>query len=201
MIRIRNVVFDFGGVLVDWQPDRILGARFPDPRQRDVVRREVFQHPDWVEFDRGRLSEADAVRHFAARASITEDDMRALFDAIRHALQPKPETIDVLRSLAARHVPLFALSNMTAEIYGWLAERNDFFSLFKGVVISGAVGMAKPEPGIYAHLADAHGLVPAESLFIDDMEANIVAARHAGFQAIQFTDARSLVVELERLGV
>lgn len=201
MTRIRNVVFDFGGVLVEWQPERILAEVFPKPEHRDAVRRDVFQHPDWVEFDRGRLPEEEAVRRFAARAALDEDHMRALFEAIRHALRPKGDTITVLRGLAARDVPLYALSNMTTDVFGWLAARHDFFLLFKGIVVSGAVGLVKPEPAIYAHLAATHRIEPAESLFIDDMEINVAAARAAGFQALRFTDASTLASELALRGL
>jgi HAD superfamily hydrolase (TIGR01509 family) len=199
--RIRNVVFDFGGVLVEWQPERILAEVFPEPGQRDAVRRDVFQHPDWVEFDRGRLPEDEAVRRFAARAALEEDQMRALFVAIRHALRPKADTIAVLRGLAARRVPLYALSNMTTDVFGWLAARHDFFTLFNGIVVSGAVGLVKPEPEIYAHLAATHRIDPAESLFIDDMEANVAAARAAGYEALRFTAAEALAAELARRGL
>ena len=201
MTPTRNVVFDFGGVLVQWRPEHLLADQFPDKLERDNARRNIFGHPDWLEFDRGTLHESDAVVRFAAHSGLSEDRMRALFVAIRKELQPKQDTIALLRNLSARRVPLYGLSNMSAGIFEWLRERHDFFALFSGIVVSGSVGMIKPEPAIYAHLASAHGLLPKESLFIDDMPANVTAAQRAGFQALQFTGAADLATELARRGL
>jgi len=200
MNRVRNIVFDFGGVLVQWRPERLLAEQFPDAPERDIARRDIFGHADWLEFDRGTLHESEAVLRFAARSGLPESRIRALFAAIREELQPKHDTIAVLRRLSARGVPLYGLSNMSADIFQWLFERNDFFALFDGIVVSGSVGLIKPEPAIYSHLATVHGLVPEESLFIDDMPANVAAARDVGFQAIRFTGAEDLEFELRRRG-
>jgi len=196
---VRNIVFDFGGVLVEWRPEHVLAEEFPEERDRQIARRDIFGHPDWLEFDRGTLVEADAIVRFAARSGFSESRMRAFFDAVREELQPKHETVALLRELSARGIPLYGLSNMSADIYQWLRDRNDFFALFDGIVVSGCVGLIKPEPGIFAHLASTHGLIPAESLFIDDMPANVSAARDAGFQATRFTTAAALAAELGRL--
>jgi HAD superfamily hydrolase (TIGR01509 family) len=90
---------------------------------------------------------------------------------------------------------------MSQPIYEWLRERHDFFELFDAVVVSGAVRLVKPEPGIYQYLAKAYGLVPQQSLFIDDMRANIDAALNCGFQEIHFTDAPALRRQLEAHGI
>ena len=171
----RNVVFDFGGVLVEWQPERILASQFPDAVQREIARRDIFGHPDWLELDRGALTQAQAVSRFATRSGFTDAVVHRLFNAVREALQPKLDTVAVLRALAARRVPLYGLSNMPAETYDWLCAQYDFFALFDGVVISGRVGMTKPDDAIYSHLAREHGLLPAESLFIDDVADNVLA--------------------------
>jgi putative hydrolase of the HAD superfamily len=201
MSRPVNLIFDFGGVLVDWKPDEILARQFPDSRRRELIRREVLGHPDWVELDRGALSEAEAVTRFARRAAVPAAEIEALFGAVRDALQPKPDTVRILRSLAAGGTPLYGLSNMSLECYDWLRARHDFFGLFDAVVVSGAVRLVKPEPEIYRHLADTHRLVPQQCLFFDDMQANVDAALSCGFQAVRFTDASALETELVRRGI
>ncbi len=112
-----NVVFDFGGVPVDWQPDQLFAQQFPNTRQRELIRRETLSHPDWIEFDRGILSEEEAVKRFAAHTDGSADQFKAFFVAVRNALQPKLETVDILRGLAARGTPLYGLSNMSQSIY------------------------------------------------------------------------------------
>ena len=121
-------------------------------------------------------------RHrFAARTGSTAAEIEGFFDAVRHALQPKPDSIRLLRALAARRTPLYGLSNMSQPIYEWLRERHDFFGLFDAVVVSGAVRLVKPEPAIYRHLADTHGLVPGHTLFIDDLSQPHLAGMKVDF--------------------
>lgn len=112
-----------------------------------------------------------------------------------------PGTVDVLTELRAAGIRLVALSNWSAEMFPVALERFDFLSWFEGIVISGEVGVNKPDPRIFAHLVGRFGIEPAESLFIDDSPANIDAARALGFRAIQFTDAAELRRELVRLGL
>jgi len=201
MSAVRNVVFDFGGVLVEWKPEEILRTYYTDSARRDVVRRDVLQHPDWLEMDRGHLSEAQAIDRFAARVRCPREEMAGLMQLVRESLRPKAGTIEILDHLAADGVPLYALSNMSVEVFSWLHARYDFFGRFNGIVISAAVRLAKPDPAIFEHLATSLDITPAESLFIDDMAANVAAARGVGFAAVQFTSADALAAELVGRGL
>jgi FMN phosphatase YigB (HAD superfamily) len=201
MSRIRAVVFDFGGVLVEWRPELILARHYADAARRDRARREIFAHPDWLEVDRGTLGDAEALERFAARTSEPLEAMVALLDTVRGSLDPKPDSVALLRELVARQVPVYGLSNMSVPTYEWLTARHDFFGLFDGVVISAAVRLAKPDPAIYAHLCRTHGLVPESTLFVDDTEANVAAARALGFAALRFEGVAGLAAELERHGL
>ena len=98
-------------------------------------------------------------------------------------------------------MPLYALSNWSAETFPRAQARFAFLQWFRGIVISGALGMAKPEPAIYRHVLETHGLDAAETLFIDDAPANVAAAEALGIRAIRFTDADTLRAELEALGL
>ena len=174
---VRNVIFDFGGVLVTWRPQEIIDSFYADPALRESVRVHAFQHEDWLEMDRGTLDEATVVQRFAARMGRPEAELRALFDHLRASLVPIAPTVALLQELRGRGVKLYGLSNMSESIFAYLRGRHPFFGLFDGIVVSAAVKLLKPEPGIYEHLRERHALDFAESVFLDDMPRNVEAAR------------------------
>jgi len=183
---VRNVIFDFGGVLVTWRPQEIIDSFYSDPQLREAVRVHAFQHDDWLDMDRGTLDEPAVVRRSAARMGRPEAELRALFDHVRAALVPIEPTVALLRELRERGLRLYGLSNMSESIFAYLYARHDFFKLFDGIVISAAVKFLKPEPEIYQHLRERFALDFAESVFIDDMARNVESARRVGLPAIRF---------------
>jgi putative hydrolase of the HAD superfamily len=194
---VRNVVFDFGGVLVRWQPEAVIAAFYADEPSRALVRDAVIRHPDWIDMDRGSLSESAAVERFAARMGRPAAELRALMQHIKDSLTPLPDSIALLDELAQRGVPLYGLSNMSAPIFALLKSRHAHWDRFRGIVVSGEVGLVKPDPEIFHHLTQRYGLVPAETVFIDDHLPNIESARRLGFNTIHFVDAEQCRRELD----
>jgi len=194
---VRNVVFDFGGVLVRWQPEAVIAGFYADEPSRALVRDAVIRHPDWIDMDRGSLSEGLAVERFAARMGRPAAEMRALMQHIKDSLTPLPDSIALLDELAQRGVPLYGLSNMSAPIFALLKSRHAHWDRFRGIVVSGEVGLVKPDPEIFHHLTRRYGLVPAETVFIDDHLPNIESARLLGFNTIHFADAEQCRRELD----
>ena len=196
-IPARNVVFDFGGVLVRWQPEAIIAGFYTDEPLRALVRDAVFRHPDWIDLDRGTLSDSVAIERFAARMGRPAAEMHALMQYVKDSLTPLPDSIALLDELAERGVPLYGLSNMSAPMFALLKSRHRHWDRFRGIVVSGEIGMVKPDPEIFHHLAQRYDLIPAETVFIDDHLPNIESARRLGFRTIHFADADQCRVELE----
>ncbi len=194
---VRNVVFDFGGVLVRWRPLEIIESFYPDGPLRERVREMVFEHPDWVEMDRGALSDAAAVERFAARLKRPEAEIHSLLQYVKDSLTPLPETVAILHSLKDRGVPLYGLSNMAASTFAHLRERYSFWDSFLGIVISADVKLVKPDPRIFDHLCERYGLAPAETLFIDDHWPNVESAHRRGLHTIHFSDAKRCREQIE----
>ena len=94
---VRNVIFDFGGVLVTWRPQEIIDSFYSEPQLRESLRTHAFQHDDWLDMDRGTLDEASVARRCAARMARPEAELHALFDHVRAALQPIEPTVALLR--------------------------------------------------------------------------------------------------------
>jgi putative hydrolase of the HAD superfamily len=189
MSSIRQVVFDIGRVLVEFDPDRLLAERYADPALRAAIKRDVFSHPDWQELDRGTIDEAAAAEIFHRRTGRPLAEMQALMGAVRRSLVPKPETWMLVRELAGRGVPLYLLSNMCSGHFEFLEARDADWRLFRGKVISGRIGLIKPERAIFEHLLTEHRLIAEETAFIDDHPPNVEMSRALGIRTIHFKDA------------
>ena len=200
-IRLTAVIFDLGGVLVDWDPRYLYRQLFDDPDEMESFLAEVTTAEWNAHQDAGRPW-AEAVEVLVAE----HPERRELIEAF-HRRWPEmlageiPGTVDVLADLRAAGVRLIALSNWSAETFPFARERFDFLAWFEAIVISGDVGVNKPDRRIFDHLAEQFGIEPAEALFIDDSSANVDAAKALGFRAIRFTDATALRRELTRLGL
>ena len=200
-IRPTTVVFDLGGVLIDWDPRYLYRHLFDDPGEMESFLAEVTT-AEWNACQ-------DAGRPWAEGVDIlvTEHPQRRELIEAFHRRWPEmlageiPGTVDVLARLRAVGVRLVALSNWSAEMFPVARERFDFLAWFEGIVISGDVGVNKPDRRIFDHLAEQFGIEPTTALFIDDSSANVEAAKALGYRAIRFTDATALRRELVRLGL
>jgi putative hydrolase of the HAD superfamily len=183
---IRNVVFDLGGVLLEWKPDQILARLYRDRDVQALVKREVFQHPDWLALDKGTLDEEKAISQFQQRTGRPHFEMKKLMDTVRETLIPIQPTFTLLEELSKEGMNLYCVSNMQNNVFAYLQKRYDFWGKFKGLVISAHVRMIKPDAEIFNYLFSRYGLAPAESLFIDDHPPNVESARRLQMQAILF---------------
>jgi putative hydrolase of the HAD superfamily len=196
---MRNVIFDLGGVVLDWNPDAILEHYYADLDARTAMRTALFQHPDWLLMDRGVFTEAEVIARLGERTGRDKTELTGLLDAVRHSLQPKSDTVALIERLARRQVPLYCLSNMAASTFAHLRERHTFWPAFRGIVISGEIRMMKPDREIFEYLLRRYELAAGETVFIDDHRPNIDAAQALGMYTVWFRDAGQCEAELERL--
>jgi len=195
-----NIVFDLGGVVFDWNPDKILSAVFDNPATRHRVETEIFKHADWVALDRGTLEFGDAVNRGAERTGLPQLEIERLLNAVPASLTPFQDTIELIRSIKDTDHRLFVLSNMQFASIAYLEATHDIWDLFDGIVISCRIQKVKPEPAIYEHLLSEHRLVANETVFIDDMNENVQAASRLGIGTILFRNATQCRQDLASLG-
>jgi len=195
------VVFDLGGVLVDWDPRHLYRGLFADVDAMEAFLAEVAT-PAWnAEQDAGRPWD-EGVAALVERHPEQRDLIEAFHRRWPEMLAvPIDGAVEVLEELATAGVRLFALSNWSAETFPIARRRFPFFALFEGIVISGDVGAIKPDARIFQHLVDRYGVDPGTAVFIDDSAGNVEAAARLGFIALRFVDARSLRHDLRRLGL
>lgn len=181
-----NIVFDLGGVVFNWQPDKLIRHVFESSETQRLVKTEILEHPDWLALDRGTLPFLDAVVRGAQRTGLPNADIERLLNEVPRSLTPIHQTIDLIRSMASSDHRFFVLSNMHFASIAYLEKEHDIWAMFDGVVISCRIQKIKPEIEIYEHLLNEYQLDAAETVFIDDMRENLAAARSIGIQTIQF---------------
>ena len=187
-----NVVFDFGGVLFNWAPQdfltRMLPHRAESPQAARALVDSFFQgySGDWGAFDRGTIEPEPLAQAIALRTGLGVDETRRVIEGVPSELQPIAGTVALLRRLHERGCALYFLSNMPEPYARHLEASHEFLGLFRRGVFSSRVQLVKPEPAIFAHAARHFEVDPAQTLFIDDHEPNIHAARAAGWRALHF---------------
>lgn len=196
---VKNVIFDLGGVVIEWSPDRILEGYYADPRIRAIMKTALFLHPDWLQLDRGTLSEADLLLRAADRTGRPAVELEGLLAAVRGSLHTKADTVTLLEKLFGRGVPLYCLSNMSTDIYQYLRGRHSFWDVFRGIVISGDIQMMKPEPEVFEFLLQRYQLEASQTVFVDDNAPNIEAARRLGIHTVWFKNAQQCEKDLENI--
>lgn len=201
-----RIVFDWAGVLFHWQPQRLVQRTLPEhvPDEAAAKRwvHDIFQGygGDWAAFDRGVVEVPALVARIAARTGLSEAEVQRVVNAVPAELQPMPDTVALLCRLHAHGRRLHFLSNMPMPYADHLEREHDFLRCFESGVISARVQQIKPERGIFDTAARLFGARPAELLFIDDVPDNVLAARRAGWQALQFVDAADCEAQLRARG-
>jgi 2-haloacid dehalogenase len=195
------ILFDLGGVLIDWNPRHFYRTVFEDEAAMEHFLATVCT-AEWNHaIDAGRPFE-EAVRELqAARPDCAEFIgfwQTRWADMLKG---PVAGTVEVLRDLKAQGLTLCALTNWSAETFPLAQERYDFLSWFSRIVVSGAVGLAKPDPAIFRLALKECGLVAARTLFIDDVLVNVETARSLGMEAIHFLDPGQLRGDLVKRGL
>lgn len=197
----RAIVFDLGGVVVDWNPRNLYRRLIDDPREVERFLDEIGFHEWNLEQDRGRSFE-EGVRVLSSRFPHRAQLIRAYHERWDESISgPIPGTLEIIEELRAAGYPLHALTNWSAEKFGAALERFPFRAWFGTVVVSGEEGVCKPEPALFEILLERVGRRAEECVFIDDALVNVRAAAALGFQAIHFVSPVELRRELGRLGI
>lgn len=193
----KTIIFDLGGVLIDWNP-RYLYRKLLDSEQEveDFLSR-ICTH-DWNEQQDAGRSFAEGIALLGQQHPDKHELIAAYFDRWTEMLGGAlEETVEILAELKERGVPLFALTNFSAETFPHARERFEFLQWFEGILVSGEEGLKKPDHRIFRLLADRYGLALEKAAFIDDTLKNVKAAEDLGLHGIHFTTAPNLRRDLD----
>jgi putative hydrolase of the HAD superfamily len=195
---VKQIIFDLGGVLIEWGPQKIVESFSSDKTLQEKVLKEILQHPDWLELDRGSFTESEAVQKISARSELTASTIRDVFTTVRRSFIAIDETVALLKQLVEQGIPCYALSNMSSENYTFLLKTHNFLEYFSGIVISGQEKLIKPDLALYQLMCERYALQPAETLFIDDMLANCQAAETLGMEVLHFKREQFSGTDIQR---
>lgn len=199
---LRAIIFDFGGVLLDWDPRNLYRRFFPEqPEAMEAFLAEI-NFSEWNAAQDGGRPLAEGVRELSSRFPQYAYLARAYHKYWEASINgPVPGSADILQRLKTRGFALYGLSNWSSETFPIARAKYEIFNLFDDIVISGEAGLIKPDPAIFTHLLRRIGRLPGECLFIDDSLPNVQCADRMGFAAVHFRNGEQLQSDLIARGV
>ncbi len=195
---MKTIVFDFGGVLVDWNPRHLYRKIFSSEEEMEGFLAQVCNGEWNAKQDAGRPF-AQAVAELQKQYPQYTEQIAAYFDRWGEMLGGEiPGMADLVRMLKRKGYKLYGLTNWSAETFPLARAKYSVFDMLDGMVVSGEEHIIKPDPEIYKRLLTRFQLRAPDCLFIDDSPANVAAARQLGFDAVRFESAAALERELKR---
>ncbi len=185
---VKNIVFDLGNVLLDFNSDEIIADHIQDKKLHQLISENIFKSKEWILLDRGEITAQEATQRFIKKMPENEKLIKEIMDNWKDYLIPIDENVEVLNNIAKKPINLYVLSNFHKEAFEVVYEKYDFFNHFDGMIISYREKTIKPEKEIYEKLINRYNLNPDLTLLIDDSEKNIDAAKKLGFKTIHFND-------------
>lgn len=196
-----SVVFDIGGVLIDWNPRYLYRKLLADEESVEAFLRDVCSNEWNQQFDAGHLF-CEGVQTLAAKHPDKADLISAFFERWHEMLGGEvPGTADILKRLKQQNIPVHAISNWSAETFPIATKLYPFLDLFEILVVSGTEKMTKPGEEIFRLFLERSRLAAVDCIFIDDNAANIAAAERLGFHTVHFSTAEELETRLASFGL
>ena len=202
MKKIDTIVFDLGGVLVDWNPDYVFRTVFEKQEEMDWFYKNICT-PDWNEEQDAGRTLREATEELVKKFPEHEKPIRMYYGRWEEMLGgPIQSTVDILEHLKNKsQYRLYALTNWSAETFPIALARYDFLHWFHGRLVSGEEKLRKPFKEIYQLLINRYGIDPEKAIYIDDNYRNLVPARELGFHVIHFQSPEQFKKEMADLGV
>ncbi len=199
---ITTILFDLGGVLVDWNPRYVYRSVFRTTEEAEWFLQNICTH-DWNEQQDAGQSLQEGTEELVAKHPRWEKEIRTYYQRWPDMLGgPLPDTVALFKQLREQQrYRFYALTNWSAETFPVALDRYEFLHWFDGILVSGAESVRKPFPAFYERALERFGFHPSEALFIDDNLRNVEAARAMGIKTIHFQSAEQLAAALREEGV
>lgn len=185
---IKNIVFDLGNVLMEYNPQKYLGKFKFDEKTKQILYKVIFQSNDWIEYDRGIYRHnTDLIKKIVKENPNLENEIKLVLQKDWVKMNSiKENTVKFLKDLKNQGYKIYILSNISGDSYKFVSQY-DFFDFVDGGVYSYELHICKPNKEIYKKLLDKYNLEPKDTIFIDDMLPNIKSANELGINGVQFT--------------
>ena len=201
-MKIETIIFDLGGVLVDWNPEYVYLNEFNGDRKKMQWFFDNICTSSWNEEQDGGYPMADATEERINLFPKYKKLIKMFYGRWEEMLKGEiEETVEILHKLKRKKFKLIALTNWSAETFPVAVKKFKFLKLFDGIVVSGKVKMLKPFPEIYNYTLKKYGLIANKSIFIDDRISNVDGAIKCGINGIQFISPKNLIIALKKYGI
>ena len=198
---IDTVVFDIGNVLTDFAWDKFLVFKGYDDKMVERIAKATVYSDDWVEYDKGNLTNEEIIARFVENDPEIRSEIEDSFKNIDGIILKREKTIPWIRALKAAGYKVLYLSNFSKQALEGCPDAMAFLDETDGGILSYREHVVKPDPAIYNLLVSRYNLTPSKTVFIDDTQVNIEAARNLGWKGIIYRDYNQVVDELATLGV
>lgn len=195
---VKNIIFDLGNVLINFQPVKYLQSLGLTESEVDFIHKEIYLSEEWVELDRGTLTKKEALSRICERNENKRQLLENHSDFMK-VLTPIESNTSLLQGLKEQGFRLYYLTNYHDELFTICFNSYDFFRNFEGGVVSAHIKFIKPQPQIFKALLEKFSLNPEESLFIDDSLNNTLAAEKLGIQTIHLEEPALLKMKLDQI--
>jgi len=195
---IKNIVFDLGKVLLEYEPEKYLLSKYT-VEIANILHENIFSSPVWLDLDRGVISNEEAMVIISEHIPEYSEDVSYLLSNWTDILKPVDEMINLLCDLKGRGYNVFLITNFHKEAFYKVFPEYEFFKIFDKYILSSEVYLLKPEIEIFELLCEYCEIVPAESLFIDDSYKNIETAKEMGFKIVHHKNPNDSVIETYNL--
>lgn len=183
---VKNIILDMGNVLLDYDPEVPLEVYLDSEEDREIIKRELFEGPEWIQGDLGNITIEEKFESIQKR--IPQRLQKGLWDCLKgwHLFMPPVDgAFDFVNRAKKEGYSLYVLSNASDEFYVYFPKHYDA-RIFEGIVVSADLHMIKPDERIYQYLLNRYQICPEESLFIDDRPENVETAVKQGMKAVVF---------------
>ena len=181
---IRNIVFDLGNVLISFKPEEYFEKENYPENYKTTILNDIFKSEEWELLDNGNITLSEAIDSISLKSSLNKEEIAHVFNLRTTLMFPLDKNVRLLPELKKEGFRLFFLSNFALDTFEEIRKGYYFFKYFDGGIISSEVRYSKPHQRIYQILLEDYSLIAEECLFIDDLEANVIAAEMAGMKGL-----------------
>ncbi|MBO7522891.1 MAG: HAD family phosphatase [Bacteroidales bacterium] len=199
---IKNVCFDVGNVLIDYQPDRYLREIGIPDYKREAMLKDIFFSEEWQQLDNGDITFDEAYDIIESKSILTREEIISVFeDHLLKIFSLIDANVSLLPVIKQYGYKLFYISNFTERYFYRMQKKFPIWDIFDDGVISAAIKMSKPGKDIFLYAFNQFGIDPKESVFIDDLPENVATAKSLGMETINLPYGHSLKERLEELKI
>jgi len=195
---IKNIVFDFGNVLISFRPSEYFDKKKYPENIKAKILSDIFGSKEWHMLDNGMINTTQAINSIAATSSLNKEEIAHIFNLRSELLFPLDQNVRLLPELKKQGFRLFFLSNFPLDLFEEVKTGYYFFKYFDGGIISSEVKVSKPDSRIFELLLNKYSLIPEECLYIDDIEINVKAGEAAGMKGRVTVGSTEISGEIEK---